>query len=107
MDGTLWEVIESSFKSANIIAKKYNLPEVSRDTICRVFGLNKSDSAKLYFPSVPLNIGLKLMDEEVAVNIDNLSHYGGNVYKNLEMILKNYKVNMNFILLVIQLRWDI
>lgn len=88
LDGTLWEVIESSFKSANTVAKKYNLPEVSRDTICRVFGLNKSDSAKLYFPSVPLNVGLKLMDEEVAVNIDNLSHYGGNVYKNLEMTLK-------------------
>lgn len=96
LDGTLWEVIESSFKSANIIAKKYNLPEVSRDTICRVFGLNKFDSAKLYFPSVPLNFGLKLMDEEVAVNIDNLSHCGGNAYKNLEMTLKKLQGQYEF-----------
>ena len=61
-----------------------------------MFGLNKFDSAKLYFPSVPLNFGLKLMDEEVAVNIDNLSHCGGNAYKNLEMTLKKLQGQYEF-----------
>ena len=52
LDGTLWEVIESTYKSANYIVSKYNLKEISEDTICRGFGLNKEESAKLYFPNM-------------------------------------------------------
>ena len=91
LDGTLWEVIESTLESANIIARKYKLPEISKHTICSVFGLNKVDSAKLYFPNVKPELGLKLMDEIVALNINNLKRNGGNVYKNLKETLIKLK----------------
>ena len=91
LDGTLWEVIESTLESANIIARKYKLPEISKHTICSVFGLNKSESAKVYFPNVKPELGLKLMDEIVALNINNLKRNGGNVYKNLKETLIKLK----------------
>ena len=52
LDGTLWEVIDRTYESANEIAKKYQLKEISRDTICSVFGLNKVDASKKYFPDL-------------------------------------------------------
>lgn len=87
LDGTLWEVIESTYKSANIIANKYNLKEISKDTICKVFGLNREESAKLYFPNMELNESTKLIDEIAVINIENLKNNGGNVYPNVKEIL--------------------
>ena len=87
LDGTLWEVVESTYKSANIIANKYNLEEISKDTICKVFGLNKEESAKLYFPYMGLNESTKLIDEIAVINIENLKNNGGNVYPNVKEVL--------------------
>ena len=87
LDGTLWEVIESTYKSANIIANKYNLKEISKDTICKVFGLNKEESAKLYFPYMELNESTKFIDEIAVLNIENLRNNGGNVYPNVKEVL--------------------
>lgn len=87
LDGTLWEVIESTFVSANIIANKYNLKEISKDTICNVFGLNKEESAKLYFPYMELSESTKLIDEIAVINIKNLNNNGGNVYPNVKEVL--------------------
>lgn len=87
LDGTLWEVIESTYKSANIIANKYDLKEISKDTICKVFGLNKEESAKLYFPYMELNESTKLIDEIAIINIENLKNNGGNVYPNVKEVL--------------------
>lgn len=80
LDGTLWEVIESTFISANKIVDKYGLKRISKETICRVFGLNKEESAKLYFPYLELNESIKLMDEIASINIGNLKNNGGNLY---------------------------
>ena len=87
LDGTLWEVIESTYKSANIIANKYNLKEVSREIICRVFGLNREGAAKLYFPYMELDKSTKLIDEIAVINIENLKKNGGNVYPNVKEVL--------------------
>ena len=87
LDGTLWEVIESTYKSVNIIANKYSLKEISRETICKVFGLNKEESAKLYFPYMELNESIKLTDEIAVINIENLKKNGGNVYPNVKEVL--------------------
>ena len=87
LDGTLWEVIESTYKSVNIIANKYNLKEISKDTICKVFGLNKEESAKLYFPYMKLSESTKLIDEIAVINIENLKNNGGNVYPNVKEVL--------------------
>lgn len=88
LDGTLWEVIESTYISANIIANKYNLKEISKDTICKVFGLNREESAKLYFPYMELSESTKLIDEIAVINIENLKNNGGNVYPNVKNVLK-------------------
>jgi len=87
LDGTLWEVIESTYKSANIIANKYNLKEITKETICKVFGLNREESAKLYFPYIELNESTKLIDEMAVINIENLNKNGGNVYSNVKEVL--------------------
>lgn len=88
LDGTLWEVTNITYKSVNEIAQKYNLEEVKIETICSVFGCNKRESAKLYFPYLDLKESLKLMDEISIANIDNLKRYGGNIYNGLEDTLK-------------------
>ncbi len=87
LDGTLWEVIESTYESANIIANKYNLKEISKETICKVFGLNKEECAKLYFPYMKLDESTKLVDEIAIINIRNLKKNGGNVYPNVKEVL--------------------
>lgn len=88
LDGTLWEVIDSTLKSANIIANKYNLKEIDKDTVCKGFGLNKEESAKLYFPYIELNESIKFMDEISMTNIENLKNNGGNIYPNVKEVLK-------------------
>ena len=89
LDGTLWEVIDSTYKSANIIANKYNLKEISKETICNAFGLNREGAASLYFPNTDLNEAVKLIDEIAIINIDNLKKNGGNVYPNVKEVLNN------------------
>ena len=87
LDGTLWEVIESTQKSANLIVNKYNLKEINKDTICKGFGLNKEESAKLYFPNIELDKSTKLIDEIAVINIDNLKNNGGNVFRGVKEVL--------------------
>lgn len=87
LDGTLWEVIESTHKSANHIVNKYNLKEINKDTICKGFGLNKEESANLYFPNIELDKSTKLIDEIAVTNIDNLKNNGENVYRGVKEVL--------------------
>jgi len=88
LDGTLWEVTNITYKSVNEIAQKHNLKEVNIETICSVFGCNKEETAKLYFPYLDLKESLQLINEISIVNIDKLKKYGGNVYEGLEDTLK-------------------
>lgn len=93
LDGTLWEVANRTYESVNKIVKKYNLKEVTIETIYSVFGLNKEESAKLYFPYLDIKESLKLIDEIAIENIDNLKENGGNIYPNLKNVLKKLKEN--------------
>ena len=91
LDGTLWEVIDSTYNSVNKITKKYNLPSVTINTICNVFGKNRIESAKLYFPNLREEDALILVDEIAILNIKNLKENGGNVYKNVKETIKRLK----------------
>lgn len=91
LDGTLWEVIDSTYESANKVANKYHLKEVSKETVCSVFGKNKVDSAREYFPFLELDQSIKLMEEIAILNINHLKEYGGNVYFGLEEVLYELK----------------
>lgn len=88
LDGTLWEVIDATYESANEVTKNHNLEEVTIGTVCKTFGLNKQDSAKSYFPYLEIKEAQEILDEISEVNIKRLSKYGGNIYKNLESTLK-------------------
>lgn len=88
LDGTLWEVIESTYKSVNEVARKYKLAGISKDTICACFGLNKEETAKRYFPNLNQEYRLKLLDEIALINIKNLRSNGGNLYNGVELGLK-------------------
>jgi len=96
LDGTLWEVIDITLESVNEIAKKYDLKEVTKQTICSVFGLNKIESAQLYFPYLELEDSLKIMDEIEDYKNKILKECGGNIYPNIEEVLieleKEYKL---------------
>lgn len=88
LDGTLWEVIDATYESANEITEKYNLKEVTLETVCKTFGFNKQDSAKSYFPYLKREEAEEMLDRISDVNIKRLRKYGGNVYKNVEETLK-------------------
>lgn len=88
LDGTLWEVTNETYKVVNEVAKKYKLTEIDIDTIRSVFGLNRIEAAKLYFPYLDLEKSMGLMDEISKVNIRNIKENGGNIYPNLERVLK-------------------
>ena len=87
LDGTLWEVTDTTFDSVNLITNKYGMKKVSKAKICEVFGLSKMDTAKHYFPNLSLVKSLKLLDEIAEVNIKSLKLNGGNLYPNLNITL--------------------
>lgn len=99
LDGTLWEVIDVTHKSANEIAKKYNLNEVTKEVICDTFGLNRLDCGKGYFPTLDDDVVIELMDEIAQIKNRILNEQGGNLYPNLKETL--LKLNNNYRLFIV------
>ena len=99
LDGTLWEVIDVTHKSANEIAKKYNLNEVTKEVICDTFGLNRLDCGKGYFPTLDDDVVIELMDEIAQIKNRILNKKGWNLYPNLKETL--LKLNNNYRLFIV------
>lgn len=91
LDGTLWEVIDSTFTSLNEIAKKYNCSPISKELVMKNYGNNKIESAKLLFPTLGQEEAFKLLDEADILNVKNLTENGGYLYPGLEETLFNLK----------------
>ncbi len=87
LDGTLWDVTDSTYQSANIVVKKHNLEAISKEAICSSFGCNKEECAQIYFPQMDLNQSIELVEEISRINIDNLEQIGGKLYPNLDETL--------------------
>ena len=96
LDGTLWDVADTTTESANEISKKYGLPPISRETVCNTFGLAREGSARLFFPDLPLEQSMKLIDEVILTNIDKLFVKGGHTYPGLidalKVLCRKYKL---------------
>ena len=96
LDGTLWDVTESTYICANKIANKYGLQEISKETICKGFGTNKEESAKLYFPYLELEESLKYIYEIGSINIDYLDKNGGSLFENevetIQLLSREYEL---------------
>lgn len=84
LDGTLWEVIDTTVASLNETTKKYNLGEISKDLVLKNFGNSKADSAKLFFPELDIEEAFKILDESDALNVKTLEENGGYLYPGLE-----------------------
>ena len=89
LDGTLWNVTDTTYESVNEVSGKYKLNSVSRDSVISCFGLDKDDTALKYFPTLDKNFRLKLMDEIALLNINILKISGGNIYDGVKNILKS------------------
>lgn len=97
LDGTLWDVTNTTYESANEIAKKYNLEhEITIETIKSTMGCNMEESAKNYMPYLQPEERLKIMQEMCDYNSKRLSQVGGTLYPELENVLselkKKYKI---------------
>lgn len=92
LDGTLWEAMETTYKSANEIMKKHNINhEITKETVANTMGCNFEESAKNYMPDIEREERLLLMKEIIEYNSMKLAEEGGNLYPNLEDTLKKLK----------------
>ena len=89
LDGTLWDVTDVTWKSANIITQKYNLAAVNKKIVCDSFGLTRKECAKTYFPNLEISRSLKLMDEIADIKNKILNEQGGVLYPGLKETLIN------------------
>lgn len=96
LDGTLWDVVNTTTVSANQIAEKHGLPEVNVDDVRRSMGQPRDGSAKMFFPYLPEPEALSLIDEVISHNFDNLFVLGGNLYPDLKdtMAILSKKYNL-------------
>jgi len=94
LDGTLWDVTEVTLESTNLIAKKYNQPEISKNTVIKSFGKQIEECAKNYFPSLNINESLKLMEELDILKLKLLNKENVYIYKDvidtIKLLSKTY-----------------
>ena len=98
LDGTLWNVTDTTYMSVNEVSRKYKINSVSRDVVISCFGLDKDNTSLKYYPTLDKAFRLKLMDEISILIINRLKLSGGNIYngvKNtLELLSKKYDLNI-------------
>lgn len=88
LDGTLWNVTDTTYMSVNEVSRKYKINSVSRDIVISCFGLDKENTSLKYYPTLDKEFRLKLMDEIAILNINSLKISGGNIYDGVKEILE-------------------
>lgn len=91
LDGTLWEVLDRTYETTKETTTKYNLKEVTKETISKCMGMNKKECSKHYFPELDEEEAIKLMNENLQLNVQRILENGGNVYNGVEETLKILK----------------
>lgn len=92
LDGTLWETEKITYKTANAVAKKYNLgKEITLDTIRKTMGCTFTEAAYNYIPELEKEERERIFSEILSINCKILEEFGGNVYDRLEETLKTLK----------------
>lgn len=92
LDGTLWETEKITYKTANAVAKKYNLEkEITLDTIRKTMGCTFTEAAYNYIPELEKEERERIFSEILSINCKILEEFGGNVYDRLEETLKTLK----------------
>ncbi|MBR4910302.1 MAG: HAD family hydrolase [Clostridia bacterium] len=88
LDGTLWDISDTATFTANTVAAKHGLPEISKATVKKAFGQRREGSAVLYFPHLPLKDSLPLIDEIISQTAKDVLSKGGKLYADLIDTLK-------------------
>ena len=88
LDGTLWNVTDTTYMSVNEVSRKYKINSVSSDVIISCFGLDKENTSLKYYPTLDKAFRLKLMDEISILIINRLKLSGGNIYDGVKNSLK-------------------
>lgn len=98
LDGTLWETSKSTYDSANEIAKKYHLKEISMETVNRCMGLGFEDCARNYIPDLDIEEAKKIMLEMFSHSVDVIARNGPNLYpkviETIKRLKKDYKIGL-------------
>lgn len=94
LDGTLWETLDTSCKSANEVLKKLNLDiTVTKEQVCQGMGKNFEECSQIYLPTLEKEKRTSVMKQMLETNTKNLSKLGGNLYDDLEETLERLKQN--------------
>lgn len=88
LDGTLWDVTEAAVYCANVIVEKHGLREITEGTVKSAFGQTREGSAKIYFPYLPPEKSLPLIDEIISLSATTIPRMGGKLYPGLVKTLK-------------------
>jgi len=84
LDGTLWDVVDTAFESVNVVANKYSLDPISRETVVKAMGKTMPECAAIYMPTIEEEKRLSIMQEMLEYNVKRLSMIGGKCYPRLE-----------------------
>ncbi|WP_432651460.1 HAD family hydrolase [Huintestinicola sp.] len=93
LDGTLWDSADNVAKSWNIAVKKLAIPCldgicISGDELRSTMGMTMDGLARHFFPMLPDDIQLSVLEKCMAYENEYVSEQGGTIYSNEEETLK-------------------
>ena len=96
LDGTLWDTRKETIEAVNKIADKYNIEEVSEETIENSMGLTDEEVAQKYMPNESEEKRISIFKQMDRENSRYLRSHGGTLYpdvkETLETLNNNYKL---------------
>lgn len=91
LDGTLWDPNDAITEAWVETAKKYNLPQPSKEDMAGVLGLNKIDLMQKLYPELDAETHMKFFEDAIVVCDNILSEKGGILFDGLEETLAELK----------------
>lgn len=100
LDGTLWEVVDTTWKSVQEVVWKYPfLKDISKETIRFGMGKTLEECAELYMPDVKSDVRLTIMYEMLNRNVEKLKEIGGNLYEDVSEVIQ--RLSQNYFLAIV------
>lgn len=99
MDGTLWNTVKATYKSANEIASEYDeVKPFSISTIEKGMGLSSIENTKNYMPYLDTNKALYYINKIIENTIKIISIDGADIYEGtidtIKILSKKYKLGI-------------
>ena len=93
LDGTLWDSADNVSASWNIAVKNADIPcldsvEITGGELRRAMGKPMDELARHFFPMLPEDRQMKLLDKCMQTENEYVAEHGGKLYENEEAVLK-------------------